>query len=113
MPGGNYNLQDPAEQEKIRRQPHEYVPSEGKHGTYRLRPYVHQEYPKMMAAFAKVKDEKTGELAPKYPKPDRRQFKGADGEIAYQLAVAEWDNFMQSSVVHSKAQESAWLKEHA
>ena len=48
MASGNFNMEDPAKQEQIRRGHHEYIPTAGKHGTYVQRQYKHQEYPKML-----------------------------------------------------------------
>lgn len=45
---GQMNMEDPTLQEKIRRGSHEYVPGDGRHGTYKPKAYVHQEYPKFM-----------------------------------------------------------------
>jgi hypothetical protein len=98
----NENLLDPVEQEKIRRLPHEYVEVVGKHGMYREKPYVYQEYPKMMG---------------KYPRPEYKKFAKVDGvEIPpdaalnnFQAAMTEWDAAMSASVVHSKTEEREWL----
>lgn len=112
---GNFNMEDPSAQEKIRRGPHKYIPTAGKHGTYVPEPYKHQEYPKMAASLAK--DEKGN---PKFPKPELKNFQKVNGvsipgDLAlanYQAAVAEWDRFMISSIVNSKAEETQWLKEN-
>lgn len=106
MSSGNFNLEDPAKQEAIRRQPHAYIPTAGKHGAYVPQPYKHQEYPKMMGTA---------------PHPQRKDFeKGKNGVVIpgdmalanYQAAVAEWDRYMQTTVVNSAAEEAAWLKEN-
>ena len=99
------NLLDPAEQEKIRRGPHEYVPTEGKHGMYKAVTQKFQEYPKMMGTWSK---------------PEYKQFSKVNGveipnDVAsqhYQAAVIEWDQAMTASVVHNKAEEQAWLKKN-
>lgn len=93
------NMEDPKVQEDIRRKPHEYVATEGRHGMYREKPYVHQDYPKMM-----LKAE-----APKF-----KDFKGKpDAQALFDAALKEWDQAMTASIVHNKAQEAAWLREHA
>lgn len=105
MPGGNYNMEDPAVQEKIRRGPHEYIATAGKHGMYVAKPFRQQEYPKMMG---------------KAPHPKRQDFERVNGVIVpadlaqanYQHAVVEWDRYMTSTLVNSKAEEQAWLKEN-
>ncbi len=48
MATSNFNMEDPAKQEAIRRGPHKYIPTAGKHGSYVPEPYKHQEYPKMV-----------------------------------------------------------------
>lgn len=95
----NRNMEDPAVQESIRRQSHEYAPSEGRHGLYKPKAYVHQEYPKMML---------------KLPRPTLKDFQGqpAAHEL-YETAARGWDSAMSASVVHNKTQETAWLKENA
>jgi hypothetical protein len=96
---GNFNMEDPAKQESIRRGPHEYIPTAGKHGTYVAKPYKHQEYPKMMG---------------KWPRPQFASFKGkADAQQLFEEAVKEWDRAMTASTVNSKAEEQQWLKENA
>lgn len=95
----NRNMEDPAVQESIRRQPHEYVPSEGRHGLYKPKPYVHQEYPKMMF---------NGK------RPTLKDFQGQqNAQELYEAAIKGWDSACTASIVHNKAQESAWIKEHA
>lgn len=102
----NFNMDDPAKQEQIRRGHHRYDPAQGKHGTYVPTTYKHQEYPKMMG---------------KWPRPEMKQFQMVNGvaipgDIAlanYNAAVAEWDRAMSASIVNSKAEENAWLKENA
>ena len=106
MSTGNFNMEDPAKQEQIRRGHHEYIPTAGKHGTYVPKQYKHQEYPKMMG---------------KTPRPEFKNFirqKGVEipQEIAVQQfnnALEEWDRYMASSVVNSKAEETQWLRENA
>jgi hypothetical protein len=113
MASSNFNMEDPAKQEAIRRGSHEYIPTAGKHGIYVVKPYQHQEYPKMVAS--SLKDAKGN---PKHPKPEFKSFLTSKGvaipqDLAvqnYQTALTEWDLFMQSSIVNSKAEESAWLK---
>jgi hypothetical protein len=103
MPGGNYNMDDPGVQEQIRRGSHEYSPAEGKHGMYKPKPYVHQEYPKMLG---------------KWPRPQYQAFRNVNGvEIPgdmalqnYQAALVEWDRAMTASIVNNKAEEHQWLK---
>jgi len=102
---GNFNMDDPAKQESIRRGHHRYEPTQGKHGTYVPAQYKHQEYPKMMGRWAK---------------PEYAQFKkqnGVDipGDIAsqqFQAAMQEWDRLMTGSIVNNKAEEQQWLKEN-
>jgi hypothetical protein len=102
---GNYNMDDPAKQEQIRRGPHEYIPSAGKHGTYVARPFKQQEYPKMMG---------------KWPRPQLKDFLRQNGveipqDVAaqqLQAAIVEWDQRLCASIVHSKAEEVQWLKEN-
>jgi len=103
--GGNFNMDDPAKQEQIRRGSHEYVPTAGKHGSYIPKPYKHQEYPKMLG---------------KYPQPKQADFLTVNGvavpgDIAlanFQNAMTEWDRAMTASVVNNKAEEQQWLKEN-
>jgi hypothetical protein len=91
---GNFNMQDPAKQEQIRRGSHEYVTGEGRHGTYVAKTYHHQEYPKIM------------DLT---PTPNRKSFKSDD---EYQNALKEWDGQVTRSMVHNKTEETKWLEEH-
>ena len=106
MPSENFNMEDPSKQEQIRRGHHEYLPTAGKHGSYVAKVYKHQEYPKMLG---------------KWPKPQQKDFLKVNGvsipaDIAlqnYNLAMADWDRAMAASVVNSKSEESAWLKENA
>lgn len=111
MATSNFNMEDPAVQEKLRRGPHEYIPTAGKHGMYKAigeRPGVpgvspYKEYPKMMG---------------KFPKPEFKDFKRVNGiEIPgdaalqqFQAAMQEWDRAMQATIVNNKAEESNWLK---
>jgi hypothetical protein len=102
---GNFNMDDPAKQEAIRRGPHEYIATAGKHGTYVPRPFKQQEYPKMMG---------------KQPAPQLKDFLSQNGvdiprDVAlanYQAAVRAWDDYMTSTVVHNKAEEANWLKQN-
>jgi hypothetical protein len=94
----NRNMLDPSVQEQIRRRPHEYVRGEGKHGTYVEKPYLHQEFPKVMD---------------RTPKPEMKNFRGkADAEKLYQDAVKEWDELQAASVVNSRQEEQDWLAKH-
>ena len=96
--GGNFNLEDPVKQEQIRRGSHEYIASAGKHGTYVSKPYKHQDYPKMMG---------------KFPQPQLKDFKGQpDAQGRFDAAMREWNNAMSATVVYSKSEEQAWLKEN-
>lgn len=105
MATGNFNMDDPAKQEAIRRQPHEYIPTAGKHGSYVPKPYKHQEYPKMMGT---------------WPRPQLAQFKKQNGvdipadlaQAQFDTAMKDWDSAMSASVVNSKQEEQAWLKEN-
>jgi len=105
MATGSFNMDDPSKQEAIRRGPHEYIATAGKHGTYVAKPYKHQEYPKMMG---------------KWPKPELKHFTKQNGidvptDIAaqqFQAAMIEWDRAMTNSVVQNKAEEQQWLKEN-
>lgn len=105
MAASNYNMDDPAKQEAIRRGHHEYIPTAGKHGTYVPKQYKHQEYPKMMGKFAK---------------PEYKDFAKANGVIIpsdiahanFQNAMTEWNRAMEATVVNSKAEEVQWLKEN-
>lgn len=93
---GNMNMEDPAAQEQVRRGPHEYVTGDGRHGIYKPKPYVHQEYPKMMGTL---------------PRPSFEEFRGKpDAQALYDAAVKTWDAWMTASVVKNKAEENAWLK---
>lgn len=115
MGQANFNMEDPALQEKIRRGPHEYIATAGKHGMYvptdprknrpeNVAPY--KEYPKQMLS------------AERCPKPEFRQFKDVNGieipnDVAlanFQAALVEWDRALEASVVHNKEQEREWLK---
>jgi len=112
----NFNMEDPTEQEKVRRGPHTYLPTAGKHGAYvpndglngHPAPYDREknEYPKMMA---------------KLPQPQFKDFRERNGvaipgDIAlanFQIAMQEWDRTMTASIVHSKAEEARWLRENS
>lgn len=99
MRTANMNVEDPAAQEKVRREPHEFRATEGKHGAYFPRPYVHQEYPKMML---------------NTPKPELKQFRLLPNpHEAFDLAVKEWDAAMSASVVRNLAEEKRWLRANA
>lgn len=106
MPTPNFNMEDPAEQEKIRRGPHEYIPTAGKHGAYVSKPYQRQEYPKMMGTL---------------PQPKLRDFqRSAAGVLLppdvananFQAAMADWDAYMTRSIVKNAAEEKQWLREN-
>lgn len=43
-----FNIEDPAKQEKIRRESHEFQADAGRLGTYVAKPYAHREYPKVV-----------------------------------------------------------------
>lgn len=93
---GNMNIDDPAKQEQIRRGPHRYEPTEGKHGAYVPMPYVHSDYPKQMATI---------------PAPQFAQFKGQpNAQERFDLALREWDTACSASIVKNRAEEQAWLK---
>lgn len=94
----NWNVQDPAVQEKIRRGSHAYVPGEGKHGVYVERPYIHTEYPKIMD---------------RTPRPKISDFKGKpEAQQLFEQACSDWDGQIQSSIVNSKEEEKAWIKKN-
>ena len=113
MATSNFNMEDPAVQEKIRRGPHEYIPTAGKHGMYKAigeRPGMpgvspYKAYPKMMGRF---------------PKPEQKDFLKVNGvaipgDIAlqnFQAAMVEWDRAMLATVVNSQAEEQDWLKKN-
>lgn len=106
MAPANFNMDDPAKQEAIRRGHHEYLPTAGKHGSYVPRQYQHQEYPKMLG---------------KWPQPEMKDFlkvKGVSipGDLAlqnFQAAMVEWDRKMTSSTVNGPDEEAQWLKQNA
>lgn len=99
MAQANFNMEDPAKQEQIRRGSHRYVPTVGKHGSYVPEPYKHQEYPKMMG---------------QWPRPEFKDFKGKpESQMLFESAMKEWDGAMSASIVNSKAEEQAWLKQNA
>jgi len=101
----NFNMEDPAKQEQIRRGTHEYRADIGRHGTYVPKPYKHQEYPKMMLSL---------------PKPvlaDFLKVKGvaiprANAEEMLAAAIVEWDSALTASIVHSAEEEKTWLKQN-
>jgi len=97
-------LQQANEQERIRRGSHEWKPlGSDNDGVYVERPYVFQEYPKMLGS---------------WPKPEFKQFLKVNGvevpgQLAherYEAAVKEWDEAMRGSVVTSAAQEAEWRR---
>lgn len=95
----DFNVQDPAKLEKIRSGSHAYVQGEGRHGTYVERPYLHQEYPKIMD---------------KTPIPTIRDFKGKqDAALLLDNAMKDWEEVQRDSTVHNKSQEADWIKQHA
>lgn len=96
---GNFNMEDPNKQEKIRRGSHEYVPGAGKHGTYVEKPYLHQGYPKVMGSV---------------PAPMRSAFAaGEGGNTLFEEARKAWDDDARRNTVNSKPEEEAWLSAHA
>lgn len=105
MATSNFNMDDPSKQEAIRRGHHEYNATAGKHGTYVPKVYKFQEYPKMMG---------------KWPKPEHKNFMTVNGIAIpsdaaltnFQNAMTEWTRSMDSSIVHSRAEEQQWLKEN-
>lgn len=97
MAAANFNLEDPAKQEAIRRGTHEYIPTAGKHGSYVTRQFKQQDYPKMMG---------------KWPRPDRKTFEGLDAQQKFEVATNEWSRAMEGSVVNSRSEEQQWLKEN-
>jgi hypothetical protein len=105
MSSGNFNMEDPTVQERIRRGPHKYIPTAGKHGAYVAVQPKFEEYPKMMA---------------KLPQPQLKDFLKVKGvaipnDLAlanYQQAMSEWDRAMTDSVVYNPEQEQRWLKEN-
>jgi hypothetical protein len=97
----NYNLEDPAAQEAIRRGHHEYLPTAGKHGRYQRSTWIrgpHNDFPKMMG---------------KWPRPSFAEFKGKpDAQQLFDGALKDWDTAMTASIVKSKAEEADWLKQN-
>jgi hypothetical protein len=93
--GPRFDMKDPAVQEKIRRGPHEYVVIDGVRQYVPLDGYKHQAYPKYMDRSAQ---------------PIRKAYK-TDAE--HQVAVKEWEEAITASLVSNKAEEDAWLAEHA
>lgn len=91
---GSMNIQDPAEQEKVRRRTHDYVEGGGRHGSYVAADYHHKEYPKFMD---------------RTPAPKRAK-KQTDEQ--FQSAFQDWEDAVNASVVNSKAEEIAWLAEN-
>lgn len=95
----SYNLPDPADQEKIRRGSHEYRSDGGVHGRYMPKPYIRQEYPKVMD---------------KTPYPQLKDFAGKhDAEILLEHARKMWDTRQTASIVIDEAGEKDWLAAHA
>jgi hypothetical protein len=100
-------LQQASEQQRIRRGQHEWKSTgpDDQHGIYVEKPYVYQEYPKMMG---------------KWPRPEYKQFLRSNGvEVPadkaherYEAAVREWSEAMSGSVVNSAAEEQAWLRKN-
>jgi hypothetical protein len=90
----DFNVKDPAVQEKIRRGSHEYVPGAGRHGEYVPSTYLHQEYPKVMD---------------RTPAPIRKAFKTDD---EFKAAVADWEEDQKNSTVKNKSEEDRWLAAH-
>ena len=50
MDSANFNMEDPAKQEQIRRGTHEYIPTAGKHGAYVRSVYKHRNTRRCSAA---------------------------------------------------------------
>lgn len=95
----SYNLPDPTEQERVRRGSHEYRSDGGVHGRYMPKPYVHQEYPKIMD---------------KTPFPQLKDFAGKhDAEILLEHARKMWDTKQMASQVNNVREEKEWLAAHA
>src|SRR6185437_11132746 len=93
----NLNIQDAAAQEKIRRGSHEYTMVDG-HQTYVPKIHLHQEYPKFMDTT---------------PAPRIAEFKGkGDAQALLDQAMRDWEQKVMASVVHSKSQETEWLKKN-
>jgi hypothetical protein len=107
MRWNNDLLVQATEQEKIRRGSHEWKPIAGSDngGVYVERPYVYQEYPKMLGT---------------WPKPELKQFLKVNGvEVPgqfaherYEAAVKEWDEKMRQSIVTSAAAEAEWRRKN-
>lgn len=99
----SFNLPDPTEQERIRRQPHRYQAEGGVHGRYVRDPYTYQEYPKIMD---------------KTPYPQLKDFKvvgrsQAEAEVLLEHARKEWDTRQIASIVKNEKEEKIWLGDHA
>lgn len=106
MATSNFNIEDPAKQEQVRRGHHEYVPTAGKHGAYIPKPYQHQDYPKMMASL---------------PQPQLKDFQKSKGGVLvpgdvalanWQAAMQEWDRTMTASVVKNAEEEAEWKRKN-
>lgn len=94
----NFNQEDPAKQETVRRGSHEYKEGEGRHGRYVPKIYHHQEYPKVMD---------------KTPAPQPKDFKGkSDADLLLENARRGWDELQKASTVNNRKEEEAWLEEH-
>jgi hypothetical protein len=95
----NFNQEDPAKQEAIRRKPHRYVEGDGRHGRYVEETFQStDEYPKIMD---------------RTPPPQPAEFKGKPNwEVLLETARREFDERQTQSIVHNKAQEQAWLEAH-
>jgi hypothetical protein len=98
----NFNMQDPAQQDKIRRGTHYY--DEVNHRYIPIGPpgtnqgYLHQEYPKVMD---------------KTPCPQLADFKGQpNAEILLEQMRREWDERQMHSVVKNKDEEEKWIESH-
>jgi hypothetical protein len=101
------------EQELIRRGPHEYLAING--GVYKAKPYVHQEYPKMMLRTPRpqFKEFRKKLLAEQAGDSQLHQLllgQKLDMQALYDAAVREWGEEAQASIVKNKAEEEAWLE---
>ncbi len=98
-------MEDPAKQEAIRRGPHEYVPGDGKHGFYRPTAPSTKEYPKMMGRAPRP-------LLANFLKVNGVEIPLAVAQAQLEQAVKEWDQYLCTTIVHSKVEEAQWLREH-
>lgn len=87
----SFNMRDPKQEEAIRRGAHEWDPNTR---SYKPITYIHQSYPRMMDHT---------------PMPVRKEYK-SDEEFSQ--AKQDWDDRLRKSIVHNKAEEESWLKEH-